>query len=365
MFDKSKNTKWSANKKFRPLSLMGQLSGINVYSDHFGHSIQMQNDVIVIGAPSHDYANYYNLVYASGSFSRKNFTPQFDIVDRQVYDLAYSGIRSELSLSGYQKEGGAIYLYENKITDWENKTQSWVLCDKIVSDFSNPSGERFGKTIYLSRSYRSDADYSIFAGCNFASGQLLNVGVVYAKDIMLKGQKPSLQNSGAWISAKVFGKRDMYGNPNVSINFDNIGDSVNHYSSGIVIPNSRGEIFVEVSGQDPSTKGFISHRPYIQSIYGYYQYGKLDNTSMSLYTSGAYISPSSEMPLIVSVENSAYVYNTLGLYNAVKSGDASSGPTGMNLFVEAPSGASISYLNICTSGTGSQNDILSLSVRGK
>lgn len=365
MFDKSNNNKWSANKKFRPQSLMGQLSGINVYSDHFGHSIQMQNDIIIIGAPNHDYGNYYELTHDSGSFSTKNFTPQFDIVDRKVYDLAYSGIRNELSLTGYQKDAGAIYLYENKITDWENKRQSWILCDKIISDYTYPSGERFGKTIYLSRPYRSDSDYLIVAGCNLASGQFINVGATYTKDIMLKSQNPSLQNSGAWISAKVFGDRDIYGNPTVSLSFSNIGNSVRHYASGLVLTNANGEIFLEVSGQDPSTRGFISHRPYIESIYGYYQYGKLESVTMPLYTDCGHIPPSSQMPLIIDVENSSYVYNPLGLYSEVKTGDASSDPSGVGLFVEAPSGASVSYLNISTSGTGSRNDILNLSVRGK
>lgn len=585
MYEKSSNNKWFNSRKFRPQSLMGQLSGIAVYSDQFGHCVDMQNDVIAIGAPNHSYGNFYEEIYESGSFSRKNFTPQFDIVDRNIYDVGNMGgllasipsirqfssliitcdessifdssphnhvINSEgepyldtinkyISLDGnggyyyvinnsalgmgtsdftaecwvypeeyttnesdlsaiidnrsdsssggfliwlgsdnkwafyisadnndtqrivyslenavlnkwthiavvrkngilklfvdgilngvddaaenspdnlspsndapiyigtaidspgntrnfkgkidnikiiksialydqqftpilryisnpYQKNIGAIYLYENKITDWENKKQSWELVEKVTSNHSNPSGERYGRNIYITRPYRSDADYCIFAGCEFASGSIDRVGATYLKDIMLKSQNPSIPSSGSWISAKVFGYRDIFNNPTVSLSFANMGDSIEYYASGTVVTNSKGEIFLEVSGQDPSTKGFISHRPYIQSIYGYYQYGKLANDSMILHVSGGFIPPSSQLPFIIDVENSAYVYNTLGLYSDVKSGDAVSDPSGLSLFAQVPSGTCLESLNLYTSGIGSPSDILNLRVRGK
>lgn len=372
MFEKSSDSQWINSNKFRPQSLMGQLSGVGIYSDHFGHSVDMQNDVIIVGSPNHSYGNYYNFIYNNGSFSRKNFNPQFDIPDLKVYDLGYSGIRTSLNINNaYSKNAGAIYVYENKIMDWENKKQSWVLVEKLVSNPYNPalakyfngSGERFGSNVYITRPYRTDADYSIFAGCGLASGiSQINVGASYAKDIMLRSQKPSIPSSAAWISAKVFGNRDANGNPTVVLNFNNIGDSKRYYASGIVVANQDGTLFIEVSGQDPSTKGFISHRPYIESIYGHYQYGKLLSDSMSLYTSGGYVQPTAQMPLIIDVENSAYVYNTLGLYSAVQSGITSAG---LNLFAEFPSGISLQYLNLYSSGTGSQDDNLNLSIRGK
>jgi hypothetical protein len=365
MFEKSVNNKWENVRKFKPESLMGQLSGVNVYSDHFGYSLNMHNDVIIIGAPSHSYSNYYNMVYNTGPFSRKNFNPQFDIPQRITYDLGNSGIRNSLQLNyAYQKNIGAIYLYENKITDWENKKQSWELVEKIISTYSRPSGEKFGKNIYLSRPYRSDSDYSIFAGCNFASGAISNVGVAYAKDIMIRSQRPSTPNSGAWISAKVFGYRDIYGSPTLSLNFSNSGDSILYYASGVIITNNKGEIFLEVSGQDPSTKGFISHRPYIKSIYGYYQYGKLLDDGMPLFIESKHIPPSSNMPLYINVQNSANVYNTLGLYNEVKDGSAITSPSGLYLFAQCSSGNTNGYLTLYSSGNGYQNDSLNLQVRG-
>jgi hypothetical protein len=374
MFEKSSDNKWINSKKFRPQSLMGQLSGVGIYSDHFGHSLAMHDDIILIGSPNHSYGNVYVISYNDGSFARKNFNPQFDIPDLSVYDAGYSGVRDEYEIdNSYNKNMGAIYIYENKITDWENKAQSWEFVEKVVSypyspdnnNYAKGSGERFGRDIYLSRPYRSDSDYGIFAGCNFASGSIDNVGVVYAKDIMLRSQNPSIPNSGAWISAKVFGERDRNGNPVASLYFSNSGDSVRYYASGMVVTNDRGEIFLEVSGQDPSTKGFISHRPYIESIYGNYQYGKLINDTLNLHISGGNISPSSQLPLLISVENSAYVYNTLGLYSDVKAGDADSSLSGMPLFAQVSSGTPFESLGLYTSGIGSPSDNLNLSVRGK
>jgi hypothetical protein len=368
MFEKSGDLSWVCSKKFRPQSLMGQLSGINSRSDQFGHSVFMQNDTLIIGSPNHDYGNYYENIYESGAFAKKNFNPQFDVPVRNIYDLGLSGNRNNFDTNGlYANNAGSIYVYENKITDWENKHQSWELVEKVISDSPSPSGERFGKIVYLTRPYRSDADYTIFAGCDSASGSsYLNIGATYTKDIMLTKQLPSLPNSGSWIDAKVFGQKGGQNEYIVNLKFQNSGNSLTHYSSGTVVSNSKGEIFIEVSGQDPSTKGFIAHRPYIESVIGYYQYGKILENSMFLFCDGQYPPPSSQMNLFIDVENSAYVYNTLGLYGSVMTDAISTYPSGLNLFVESPSGSSASSLNLFSpSGIGSLNDNLSLEIRGK
>jgi hypothetical protein len=370
MFEKPSEDAWACSGKFRPQSLMGQLSGINVSSDHFGHSVVLQNDTIAIGSPNHDYGNYYSVVFNSGSFARKNFNPQFDIPTYVSNDLGYSGVRAAFNTSGiYGTNAGAIYVYENNITDWENKKQGWKLVEKILSSPTVPSGslsisERFGSNIYLSRPYRSDADYTIFAGCHSASGGgLLNTGAAYSKDIMLRKQRPSLANSGAWINAKVFGESSSNNDYVVNLKFSNSGNNAPYYGSGTVVSNSNGEIFIEVSGQDPSTKGFISHRPYIESVLGSYQYGQILENGMVLFSEGRFLPPSSQMNLFIDVENSAYVYNTLGLYGSVMTDVVSSG---LNLFIESPSGSVTSSLNLfAPSGIGSLNDNLNLQVRGK
>lgn len=369
MFEKSGDLSWVCARKFRPQSLMGQLSGINSYSDHFGQSVAIQNDTIIVGAPNHDYGNHYDIFYQDGAFARKNFDSQFDIPERNIYDLGLSGVRDNLEVDGlYSNNAGAIYVYENKITDWENKRQSWQLVEKVISDSPNPSGEKFGKQIYLSRPYRSDADYTIFAGCNLASGDgTLNIGAVYSKDIMLKKQPPSLASSGAWIDAKVFGERAANNQPSIGLKFSNSGDKTTYYSSGIIIANSDGEIFLEVSGQDPSTRGFISHRPYIESVIGYYQYGKILENGMILFCGGQYTPPSSELNLFMDAEKSSYVYNNLGLYSSAVIGVVSGVPSGLYLYNHTESGVSIhsSGLTLATSGTWNSTDTLSLRVRGK
>lgn len=363
MFEKSIDLDWTCSRKFRPSSLMGQLSGINSLSDNFGHSIDLQNDVIAIGSPSHKYGNHYESIFNSGAFARKNFDPQFDIPSYSVKDLGYLEAREELEVDGINgDDAGAIYVYENKITDWENKQQSWALVEKIISNPTPP--ERLGSNVYISRPYRSDADYTVFAGCQAASGGgLLNAGAAYTKDIMLKKQVPSFANSGAWIKASVFGERPFRDEYTVNLEFSNSGNNQIHYGSGIVISNNKGEIFIEVSGQDPSTKGFIAHRPYIESVLGRYQYGKILENGMVLFSEGRFLPPSSQMNLFIDVENSAYVYNTLGLYGSVMTDVISSG---LNLFIEFPSGSITSSLNLFTaSGTGSLQDNLNLQVRGK
>lgn len=368
MFERSGNLSWRYGKKFRPQSLMGQLSGINSYSDQFGHSIDMQNDTIVIGAPNHKFDTLYDITFNEGAFARKNFKDQFDVPQRNSFDLGISANRESFEVDGvYADKAGTIYLYENKIVNWENKTRAWSLVEKFLSQSPSPQGERFGKNLYLSRPYRSDADYTIFAGVDNASGNnTANIGATYAKDIMLKGQNPSLPNSGSWINARLFGVRDIYGEPIVVLNFTNSGNNISHYVSGIVIPNDRGEIFLEVSGQDPSTRGFIEHRPYIESVLGYYQYGLLLDAGMTLYTDGKNLPPSSQLPLIMNAENSAYVYNTIGLYNGGVSGISDSLPSGLYLFNQSESGVSLSSsLTLTTSGTWNSSDALNLRVRGK
>jgi len=84
---------WECTKKFRPDTLMGQLSGINIYSDQFGHSVAIDEDIIVIGAPNHDYGNDYNIINNSGAFVRKSFNESFFITNRKVLDLGSAANR--------------------------------------------------------------------------------------------------------------------------------------------------------------------------------------------------------------------------------------------------------------------------------
>jgi hypothetical protein len=363
------STPWECTRKFRPETLMGQLSGINIRSDQFGHAVSIDEDMFAIGAPNHDYTNKYDIVGTSGSFVRKSFDESFFITKRRVIDLANSGVRDSLSIDNtYGDNTGAIYVYDNKIVDWENKIQDWTFVEKVVADI-NDSGnnyERFGKNIYLTRPNRSDSDYLLIGGCDTASGNnILNIGATYSKDIMLRQQPPSLLNSGSWISAKVFGYRNSENEPTIYLAFENgSGNATRYFAEGEIRANENGEIFLEVSGQDPSTKGFILHRPYIKAITGKYNYGFLDETGMVLYTEGKNSPENENMNLFIDVEDSAYVYNTLGLYSKTII-DSGNSPT-LNMFIESPSGSTSGFLNLyCHSGIALPNNSLNLRIRGK
>ena len=67
----------------------------------------------------------------------------------------------------------------------------------------------------------------------------------------------------------------------------NSGDNSKAYNdSGVIYTNPRGELFVEVSGQDPSTYGFIQHRPFLESIKGRIQSGTVHTNAIRLNVEG-------------------------------------------------------------------------------
>lgn len=366
MFDKTPSG-WQCSRKLRPDTLMGQLSGINIYSDQFGHSVSIDNDIIAIGAPSHDYGNDYNIINNSGAFVRKSFNESFFITDRRIIDLGNFENRETWYISNYGENAGAIYVYDNSIIDWERKIQDWRLVEKVtatVNDIGNEN-ERFGRTTYLSQSNRNDSNYVIVMGCPTASGDIDNVGAVYTKDIVLRKRPPSLQNPETWIDAKVFGYTDQLNELTVGLSFSNNLDNQKRYlASGVIRANENGDIFVEVSGQDPATKGFIEHRPYIKSIIGQYVYGNLNETGMVLYAAGKNTPEFENLNLVINAENSAYVYNTLGLFNKVIIGSGSPDPSGCNLFTMSSSGT-LESLNLIVSSGDYSFSHMNLYTRGK
>jgi formylglycine-generating enzyme required for sulfatase activity len=265
------------------------------------------------------------------------------------------------------KKAGSIYVYDNAIVDWERKKQDWKLVEKVTADTNNLGNmnERFGRTTYLSQSNRNDSNYVIVMGCPTASGDIDNVGAVYTKDIVLRKRPPSLQNPETWIDAKVFGYTDQLNELTVGLSFSNNLDNQKRYlASGVIRANENGDIFVEVSGQDPATKGFIEHRPYIKSIIGQYVYGNLNETGMVLYAAGKNTPEFENLNLVINAENSAYVYNTLGLFNKVIIGSGSPDPSGCNLFTMSSSGTLESLNLIVSSGDYSFNH-MNLYTRGK
>lgn len=404
---------WSCTRKFRPDSInigqdtnnlelfsSGYIFGshnykaddlnLNIVGDQFGHSVKIESDLIAIGAPGHDFENYTNTIFNNGAFIKKEFSSDLDIPQRIIYDLGESGIRNELLNSGVSViNNGAIFAYENRLVDWQNKKQKWEFIQKIVPQgynarkqktyvgssevpVSGAENDRFGKIISLSRTRRKDTDYTLVAGVDthlFAnSGDgLLNAGTSYIYDGILRKMPPSTVGSGGFIHAKVFGDTDSSGNPYIRLGFTNDIPNMEYFATGIVYSNNQGEIFLEASGQDVTEKSYIRHRPFIQFINGQYVFGTGVNNSLTIFVDGKPFDVSGNMSLFSNAANSAIVYNQLGLYQSAILDFASGVPSGLSLYTDCPSGIEISESGFAlyASGTGFYPETLDLLVRGK
>jgi hypothetical protein len=358
--------------------------------DRFGHAVSLDADFAAVGAPGHDYGNIHEHVYASGAFLRKEFDFEFDIPLHNVYDMGTSGMRDTFSGSGNPVlNNGAVFTLEHRIVDWPTRTKSWVVAEKVVAQgynsrlqksYSGPSeipvsgaeNDHFGETVSINRARRDDGDYTLAVGARhhmFAtSGDHLGVqplpeaGAAYTFDAMLREQPPSLGSPDNWIQASIFGDALLdTDRVNLSMYQDTDG-STKYTATGVVWSNDDGEIFLEASGYDPSTKGFIENRSYITLVYGDAVYGTPVASQMGLYSFGSAPITSSNMPLHIAGPDSNTVYNSVGLYTTsayFASGD-------MPLYIGGASGiADSGQLWLHTSGTAFNNEQLNLRIRGK
>jgi hypothetical protein len=407
---------WSLGRKLRPESInVGQdLTGVDsidlaesgfylgdnnytaddlynetIITDQFGYAVDIDGDILAVGVPGHDFANY--IEESGAAFINKAFGSDLNISIRNVYDVGESGFRNELFLSGSGTtavlNNGAVMVFENRIYDWINKQQRWEFVEKIVQQgynsrlqkdyvgfplvgVSGSENDYFGKSIAVDRAKRTDADYSIAIGTphhkfatsgNHISEQpLLNAGAIYVYDAMLRERPASKMDENAFIQAKLFGEGKDY----IRLGFTNGTEANKSFAeTGVIYSNSEGEIFLEVSGQDPVLKGFIQHRPYIESVNGSYVFGTPEDDAIRLYTFGRPPISSGDMNLFTSSEY-GNVYTTLGLY---EQGIVGSDSGNLVLFTECPSGIIISEsgVNLYASGIGFNTDTLNLRIRGK
>lgn len=360
------NMLWEFKKKLRPSSIgVGQdldstvestltkylgennyslddLLRYSTFTDQFGYHVKIYSDIIAVGAPGHDYsinADLANSILASGAYEFKSFNFEFDAKPRTLIDLGDPDVREAIGLISGVMNNGAVYTFENRITNTRTKEQSWVMVEKLIPDgynarlqqgydevaqvvASGTENEHFGENIALYRPKRTDADYTIAIGTphhkfapsgNHITGDLENAGAVFLFDAMLRERPPYLPDSGCYINAQVFGIPTR----KVSLNIDNSELNSMHYANGIVYSNTEGEIFIEASGQDANLQGFSIHRPYIRAVYGrvYDDPDAIDNSSnMRLYTKSVDGIYTVNMPIYCSASNNAYVYNNLSLY---------------------------------------------------
>lgn len=401
-----RNTKipWEFTQKIRPSSInigqdisnsgssqsylsIGPNSYTNTYldqystiTDQFGYDVSIDSDVIVVGAPGHDFDKYTNNTYDSGSYIRKAFNEEFDVPSRTIVELGNSGVRNSAGSGISVLNNGAVFAFENRIVDWPTRTTKWVLVEKMLQQgpkareqssisASGTENENFGRSVYVHRSNRSDSDYVVVGGAEkhiySTSGDapLINAGAAYSNDIMLRDSYPAIASMDSYIDAKVFGERDSNKNPTLRILLNNSVSNHLSYSYGVIYSDENGAIFLEASGQDPANKGFIQHRPFIVSVDGLYRYGTANSGNMPLFIDATAIN-SGNMNLFIG-STTGNVYNNIGLYN---SAIANFGSGIINFYTDCPDPTQIfeSGLQLFTaSGIGLSTDKLNMRIRGK
>ena len=377
--------------------------------DRFGLAVAIDCDMAAIGAPNHDFETLHHHIYSgvvafngsglSTAFQKKSFNAEYDIPLHSFYDLAESGLRVDEfnNNSGTMiLNGGAVYNYRNELTDFANRGKTWYMAeklyaagyqDRIQTDIdddglggfeltaSGSDNDGFGTSVSINRARRGDSDYTLVVGSpyhdwptsgNHPTSGLNNAGSAYTFDAMLREQIPAIPNSGGWIDAYVFGSKILPGEDRVGLRvYQNVsGDSLEYQVSGIIVSNQNGDAFLEASGFDPSSKGFVAHRPYVDRVDFNLVFGTQNSGVLNLVTSGQAVDTSGNMNLTMLGADQANVYNNLGLYNFGVSGIASGElPSGLTLNITAPSGPMPSSLNLVIGSTQTTSS-LNLRTRG-
>ena len=371
-------------------------------TDQFGYSVAIDADMIAVGAPNHDFQTLHHHVYLGDSaFQRKSFNAEFEIPGHSYYDLGSSGVRFDKfgGLSGTMiLNQGAVFNYRYEMTDWQTRSQEWQYADKLTAqhggyksaiasvfagDVITTSGnenDHFGRSVALYRSERGDSDYTLTVGSphhDFAtSGNhttsweltrqsgISNAGAAYQFDAMLREQIPAIPLEGGWIEGRVFGGKTQDGMNSIIFRVEQptTGGAATIELSGIIVSNYNGDIFLEASGYDASEKGFIAHRPFVESLIGDILPGSGLNETLGLLTSGKAAESSGTLPLHIVAPNTANVYNNMNLsLDGVKGIESGIMNLGINSFT-FPSGAMM--LNI-EGREASEFEQLLLRLRGK
>lgn len=385
-------------------------------TDQFGYSVSIDEDFIAIGAPGHDFDVYHEHIYGreqdgisyDGSFLRKEFDFEFDIPLHNVYDLGSSGMRDSVPSGNVVLNNGAVYTYVYDVIDsgqsvnleWPRREKAWQYAEKVLAQgygarsgvyayddggtvvyASGSENDMFGKSVCIDRVYnRGDADYTLLAGATNhkygASGQadtMLDAGSAYSFDAMLRRQTPAFASTEGYMTATI-GLTGSGGLPSPATErfgmtiLQSNGLDKTYQVSGLALSSPEGEIFLEVSGTDPSLKGFAEHRPFIEFVRGDMAIGTPANSYMSLYTDGQIPAPSSAINLNISGSGFLNVYNNMNLYSA----DGVSGITdsswtypGMYLYLATNEHQSSGSLNLFIADPKELDNSLNLRIRGK
>ena len=248
-----------------------------------------------------------------------------------------------------------------EVTSYKSRFQKNYVGSFPTVTVSGTENDNFGAnvSVYQSIPSRTDSDYVMVAGAprhQFATSgnhissdgnSGINFGAVYVADATLRRPEVSTADSGITLEAKVFADSGINrADPNqtdfIHLNFSNSGVAYGEYSkqhenSGIIYSNKDGEIFLEVSGRDPSAYGYSTHRPYISEITGNYVFGIPETGLLRLYTSGLGPQTSGSMNLFVEKSEGRVLNSGLGLYaNAPPVESVSGIPSGLPLYLHHP-----------------------------
>jgi len=310
--------------------------------DMFGWSVSVESDFIAVGAPAHDYETLHNHIYSgSAAFIRKEFNYEFDIPTHEMYDLGDGTVRDQYPGSGQMVlNNGAVYTFRHDVDNYQDRNKTWNFAQKIVAqgfsdrntELSATSGcenDMFGYSVALHQARRSDSDYVMIVGSpqhkfptsgNHFSIEISGAGSAYTYDAMLRHQPNAIPSQESYIMPTVYGDtvgEQRYGSVSGLFYQNSEGSSITYRVSGIINTSPEGSIFLEVSGYDPADKGFVSQRPYVESIYGEYISGTETDDNLQMFTIGKPPEASAVMPLfvynndegIVSSEVYRYLYD--------------------------------------------------------
>jgi hypothetical protein len=325
----SEGLPWEYKQKIRPSSINVGIDNATLSDaeELFGDSVASLDTNLVLS---------HTPITGSAAFIRKDFNAEFDIPQHSFYDLGSSGVRIDQfnNESGtYVMNNGAVFTYEHSITDWPKRIKEWRYKDKVLPQGYNareqtspslPSGsenDAFGRSVSIDRARRGDSDYTIVAGApkhnyGLSGGPSGDAGAVYTHDLMLREQVPAIPNSGSWIDTRVFA--DGESPLTLKVYQNTSGPSVEYSISGLISSNPNGDIFLEASGYDPATRGFVAHRPYVTSVIAELLPGIETTAYMSLLTSGKppFVDSSQSGEFPSGMNLFIFVYNNMGLYTS-------------------------------------------------
>ena len=346
--------------------------------DRFGFSVSIDADMIAVGAPCHDFETLHDHIYSgvitpnglSTAFQRKSFDAEFDIPKHVFFDLGSSGVRVDQfdNNSGtLVLNRGAVFNFRHELLEFQNKTKEWIYADKlypqghndgiaankfVTADVSGCENDQFGYAVAIDRANRGDGDYTLVVGSPFhdftpsgdhpvaSSGAtpdngVTDAGAIYTFDAMLREQIPTIPASGGFIAASVFGNRATENQISQFVYQNVYGEQETYNVTGILTPNANGDIFLEVSGFDPATKGFIAHRPFVESVIGFRAIGESASGGINMFTAGSPVRIDNAWPWVAS----GLTYDSAHAFDSDFPAEFNSDnhrPSGMSLFISGP-----------------------------